>query len=90
MQIQLDNVVQHRDGGLYTVISTGFSTVDQTEHVVYVHLYPFEQQTWIRPIEEFTNDRFRPLTVEEAEPLFNRDRAEFQAEITANKKARKG
>jgi len=85
-----DNFVQHKDGGLYSILAVGKSTVDQSEHIIYVHLYPFERQVWIRPIEEFTEERFTVLTQEQGVAVLNRDREQFQAEITANKKARKG
>lgn len=88
-QIEVDNVVQHRDGGLYSILYRGTSTVDQSEHIVYVHLFPFDQKIWIRPLDEWTEDRFKALTQEEAEALLAKDREAFKAEITANKAARK-
>lgn len=87
--VEVTNVVQHRDGGLYTILYQGTSTVDQSEQVVYIHLFPFEQKVWIRPRSEWTDDRFRLLPPEEARELLKRDPEEFKAEITARKAARK-
>lgn len=88
-QIDITNVVQHRYGGLCTILHVGTSTVDLSEQVVYVHLFPFEQKVWVRPRSEWTDDRFRLLAPEEARELLTRDREQFKAEITANKAASK-
>lgn len=81
--------VRHRDGGIYDVLCTSTSTVDLSEHVVYVHVWPFETKTWHRPLTEWTEDRFTPISSEEVTALMQTDREIVQPEITARKNARK-
>jgi hypothetical protein len=80
---------QHRDGGIYRVTDTGFSTIDASAVVIYVHLFPFTENTWVRPASEWTPDRFREITRKEAVDLFSENRADMQIAITAAKEARK-
>lgn len=61
------------------------STIDQSKWVVYVHMFPFEIQSWIRPYDEWCDGRFRKLNKEEYETLLSKDRKEFQKAITVNK-----
>lgn len=79
---------QHRYGGIYSVDKVkAKSSVDKSEWVVYTHIWPFEEEVWIRPYSEWTDGRFRPLEQNEYLDLIRRDREEFQREITANKEA---
>lgn len=80
---------QHRYGGVYLCYGLGLSTVDKSEHVVYQHVYPFEPGIWIRPASEWTEDRFKLLTLYEMGTLLGKDRNAFQAEITYNKEQSK-
>jgi hypothetical protein len=80
---------QHRYGGVYQVVSVSTSTVDKSQWVVYRHLWPFEEQEWHRPYEEFVDGRFRELSYVEAMEIGKKDRTKFQLEITANKEAAK-
>lgn len=76
----------HRYGGLYRVVDVGQSTVDRSEHVVYLHIYPFEQQLWIRPRSEWTSDRFSPISSEEVLRIMSTiPREQLQQQIAANK-----
>ena len=75
---------RHRYGGIYSVqIAKAISTVDRSLWVVYNHVYPFEQQTWIRPYDEWCEDgKFTEITDStELSNIFRRNREEFQKEI---------
>jgi len=77
---------QHKHGGIYQVdVPSAVSTVDEREYVVYSHVWPFDMKTYIRPIEEWTDGRFRELVPNEVKELFARDKEEFQREILASK-----
>lgn len=80
---------RHVDGGLYFVRAIGISTVDQTHHVVYDHIYPFSAQQWIRPLREWTDVRFQLLTQTQAADILSLDRDTLQQEISSNKAARR-
>lgn len=71
---------------------TGVATHTSTKErlVIYEHVYPFEEHTWARPIEEFTEDRFTLLSAEQLVTLLNRDRELFKSEISEAKAAAKG
>jgi hypothetical protein len=87
---EADCYYQHRYGGIYLVRNTALSTVDKSEWVVYVHIYPFEYQVWIRPYDEFCDGRFRKLkNGTELNSFMDKDRIEFQKEITAAREAAK-
>lgn len=88
--VQMEAFYRHKDGGLYFTVDVSSSTVDQSRWVVYFHVWPFEQKTWHRPIEEWTADRFVRVTPEEAAEIMSKDRDQLAAEITERKKARKG
>lgn len=80
----------HVDGGVYKVLSIGVSTVDQTQQVTYQHLYPFKQQVWVRPLDEWVDTRFTELTQSEYEELLRNTTAlEYQQQVTNNKMNRK-
>lgn len=81
---------QHRHGGIYFVADVATHTGTKERLVIYEHVYPFEEHTWARPIDEFTEERFTLLTGEQLVTLLNRDRELFKSEITAAKAAAKG
>lgn len=73
---------QHRYGGIYLVdFPKAKSTVDKTEWVVYTHIWPFEEETYIRPYDEWNDGRFKEIDLEKVSDLFRKDRVEFQLEI---------
>lgn len=78
---------RHRYGGLYRVVGTGFSTIDKSQHVIYKHMYPFDQDIWIRPYDEWTDGRFTLLTRQQVGDILSIDREQLKQEIAANKKA---
>jgi hypothetical protein len=81
---------QHVDGGLYQVTGLGKSTVDQTDQVVYKHLFPFEAATWIRPLVEWTEQRFRLISSKEYDHITaSTTREKMQQRIEQHKAARK-
>lgn len=81
----------HQDGGLYYVIGIGKSSVDVSTHVIYEHMFPFEQTTWLRPLAEWTPARFKLLTEDEAVDFMDNlpDRAEYQEKVTKAKAVRR-
>lgn len=76
---------QHRHGGIYQVLDVATHTDTKQRLVIYSHIYPFEDHTWARPIEEWTEERFRHLQAQETITLLNRDRETFKKEITEAK-----
>jgi hypothetical protein len=80
---------KHVDGGLYFVLQIAKSTVDLSEHVVYVHVFPFDLATWIRPLDEWTPSRFTLIDHAEAEQLLKLDRNQLQQEISRHKATRR-
>ena len=80
---------KHQDGGLYFVLKIGKSTVDQSEHVVYVHVFPFEMEVWIRPLEEWTHKRFTILDHVETTKMLKQNREATILEISASKSLRR-
>lgn len=84
----------HQDGGVYRVLALALSTVDQSTHIIYKHEFPFEQQVWSRPINEWTYQRFQRLghlwnESREGRARLSENREEAQQEITARKAARR-
>lgn len=77
----------HRYGGLYRVVDVGLSTVDKSEHVAYRHVYPFEQQLWIRPRAEWTAERFTPITEAELSNIIYTVPAETLQELIKQNKS---
>ena len=86
-----DTYYLHKDGGLYFTLEQAKSTVDQADVVVYRHTFPFEPQVWVRPLVEWTADRFTKIPKFQAFDLLTKgDREKAKAEITAKRNARKG
>lgn len=82
----------HRDGGLYRVLFPNANlTTDGTEAVVvYLHLFPFESKVWVRPLSEWTTDRFQVVPSAVAAQMLENDREVAQERIINAKKTRKG
>lgn len=87
-----DRFYQHKYGGIYQCKhSCVLSTVDQTEWIVYTHVWPFDVITWIRPKTQWEEEgRFREVAGTELMELFARDREMFQNEIFETKRLAKG
>jgi len=77
----LEQIYQHRYGGLYIVDSVATHIDSKERLVIYTHLYPFESETYARPIGEWTEDRFKPVTGKEYSELTKKNREQFQLEI---------
>ena len=84
----LEQIYQHRHGGLYIVDSVATHTDTKERLVIHTHLYPFDSQTFARPIVEWTEDRFRPITGKDYSELIKKDRHEFQLEIGLSRGAK--
>ena len=83
---------RHRYGGIYSVqVAKAISSVDKSLWVVYNHVYPFEQQTWIRPYDEWCEKgKFIEITdPTELSNIFQKDRNELQKEISEARAAAK-
>jgi hypothetical protein len=83
---------QHRYGGLYQTqrFVASKSTVDKSEWISYLHIWPFEQVVWHRPLAEFIDGRFTELSEKEVLALMrSKSDEEAQKEITATRNAAK-
>jgi hypothetical protein len=77
---------KHKYGGIYqVVVPCGIDMRDGTPCVVYSHVYPFEEQIYIRPLSEWTEDRFKELIPAEVINLCSKDREQLQKEIKSAK-----
>lgn len=85
---QLNEFYQHRYGGLYVVDDVATHTTTKERLVIYSHVYPFEEATWARPIDDWTEEKFRLISFEESQRLMERDRFAFQTEIAMAKARR--
>lgn len=82
-------LVRHQDGGIYRYHSTALHTDDQTELVIYEHVWPFDAgQLWARPAHEWPS-RFTPITTKELRDAQRQDRVTAQAAVTNAKVARR-
>jgi hypothetical protein len=83
---------QHRYGGLYLIANgniTAHSTDSGEPLILYHHVYPFEQKCWVRPLSEWTTDRFTKITAKQALDILGQHRAELKSEIAARKANKK-
>ncbi|WP_063899452.1 DUF1653 domain-containing protein [Burkholderia ubonensis] len=82
-------LVRHQDGGIYRYHSTARHTDDQSELVVYEHVWPFDAgQLWARPAHEWPS-RFQPITNDELREAQQQNRLEAQTSVTNAKAARR-
>ena len=65
------------------------STVDLSRLVIYKHVFPFEQKSWVRPYSEFTDGRFKEINALELRDLLTKDRAQAQMDIAEAKRQSK-
>lgn len=82
-------IYQHRYGGLYVVDDVATHTGNKERLVIYTHLFPFEHQSWARPIDEWTEERFKPITGKEYTDLSLVDPEKAKLDIGLNKGAGK-
>lgn len=76
----------HKHGGIYKTICLSNSSIDQSQWVIYRHVYPFEEAVWHRPLAEWTEDRF--IEISESDlllTLHRKDRDELKAEINSRR-----
>jgi hypothetical protein len=85
MKPEVNRYYKHKHGGIYRVIEIAESAVDNTGWVVYNHCYPFGYKAWVRPLEEWTKERFTILTNDQYHIELDRDRTLFQDEVKRNK-----
>lgn len=86
------DLVQHLDGGLYVVLFLAIFTGDSSPVVVYESAYPVPGKRFVRPLEKWTPESYRPLTAADYDIicLQNPDREKFAQEIANRRKQRKG
>lgn len=80
---------KHKDGGLYKTTGVGKSTADGQRYVIYQHVFPFVHSIYLRPLDEWTRDRFELLDFMQATEYQGQDRYELQTAITARRETRK-
>ena len=78
----------HQDGGLYVVLHVAKNADDLSESVVYQHLWPFEEQVWHRPLQEWA-PRFVPITEWRAKEIAAQDREKGAQAVKATKANRR-
>lgn len=79
---------RHQDGGYYLVLNIARSSEDQSEQVVYLHIWPFDQGVWVRPLKEWAS-RFTEVTEAECALALGGDRATAQERVTLAKATRR-
>lgn len=75
---------KHKYGGIYRIITEGIHVDTKLIMVVYEHIYPFEQQTYIRNKTEFEMN-FSIIEYSQICTELSKDKIDFQIEITNNK-----
>lgn len=78
---------RHTDGGYYRYLTQVLSSEDHSPQVVYEHVWPFEINTWVRPLSEWV-PRFAHVTEAEVNAAMTRIQEEYQRVIRSNKAAR--
>lgn len=79
---------RHTDGGYYRFLLSAYSSVDQSEKVVYQHVWPFPESIWERPVLEFSS-KFSPITEPELASAMAKPREQVQKEIADAKASRR-
>jgi hypothetical protein len=79
---------RHQDGGYYLVLNTARSSEDQSEQVVYLHIWPFDLGVWVRPMKEWAS-RFSQVPESECALALAGDRATAQERVISAKAARR-
>jgi hypothetical protein len=79
---------RHLDGGLYRFVAYARSANDNSEVVVYEHLWPFDQSLWVRNRTEFES-RFTPTDEMHIRRAMKQERVDAQAQVQAAKSARR-
>jgi hypothetical protein len=68
----------HKYGGIYLVTNVCTHANTGERMVVYDHVYPFEEASFVRPLDELTADRFTAIPYSEVQELMKGDRLEYQ------------
>lgn len=81
---------RHTDGGYYRYVMTVRHSEDQSPHVVYQHLWPFDPagDPWARPQAEW-DKRFTPVSQAELDGAMRQDQEQAQAAVRDAKAARR-
>ena len=79
---------KHKYGGIYRFITEGINVDTKLNMVVYEHVYPFSQQTYVRNKTEFETS-FRIIDYPQVCIELSKDKIAFQIEITNYKNASK-
>lgn len=79
----------HVDGGVYLVTGFGYLTSTGENAVIYAHQWPFEMKSWIRPISEWTAERFQRICQTEMREIMDEDRGRAQIRVSKARTERK-
>lgn len=72
---------KHKYGGIYEfIMQVDEDCVTKQQAIVYKHLYPFVEKTFVRNKEEFYQN-FSPISDEQYDIEVKKDRIEFQNSI---------
>lgn len=86
MEINRYKFYRHRYGGIYKIEhAISMNVEDQSEWVVYTHVWPFDMKTYHRRVSEFIDGRFKEIDALEYQIMISKDQREAQAEITSAK-----
>lgn len=87
-QYKPGQVFKHIDGGYYRYLMNVYSSQDQSEKIIYQHVWPFEPSNWERPLSEYLA-KFSPVSESELMSAMSRDRTAVQLQIANAKAARR-
>lgn len=81
---------QHTDGGIYQFKHFArYSDRPDGYCVVYEHVWPFSQEPWVRPIEEWTPNRFTPISKVTVNDVMQQSAEYTRKQISERREARK-
>ncbi|MBV1776492.1 DUF1653 domain-containing protein [Burkholderiaceae bacterium DAT-1] len=79
---------RHIDGGYYRYVSLARHADDQSDVVVYEHLWPFNPGVWVRAAAEF-HSRFTEISAEQVDQALKGNREAAQEAVNQAKRERR-
>ena len=80
---------RHKYGGLYRLESLAKDSATGDDFVIYDHVFPFDEERWVRPKAEFFDGRFTMVTVAEVTKIMQQDPLLMAASIREAKASAK-
>ena len=77
---------QHYHGGIYQLLGEVKNANDGEWMALYIHIYPFESSGYVRPLKEFSKEKYKLLSNEEFEKILNTPKEVLIQEILESKK----